>query len=267
MPIRLSNLPATLEFEGADGCAIWEGYVVPDVKAFRSFLGGPVAARLHDVEGTEGFEEELRGLAANGVETEFLEEFLTAVPEAEPWQVGEALAEAVLSEDQSREVIWPWNQARDRRTPRASLPGADLVGFCCDESGARLLFGEVKTSQDSSSPPQVMYGSGGMTWQLEGNATELDKQHALLRWLRFRCLTPELEAVYREAVSRYLESTGTEILIVGVLLRDTPCNEKDVESRARHLGVSLEEPTRVEVSAWYLPIPVDEWAEELGGTA
>lgn len=266
MPILLPSLPSTLEYEGAEGCAIWEGYVVPDEEAFRGFLGGPVAARLHDAEGTESFEEELRGLAATGVQTNFLEEFLTAVPEAEPWEVGEALAEAVLAEDQSREVIWPWNQARDRRSPRASLPGADLVGFCRDESGACLLFGEVKTSQDSSSPPHVMYGSGGMTWQLESNATELDKQHALLRWLRFRCLTPELEAVYREAVSRYLESTGAEILIVGVLLRDTPCNEKDVETRARHLGARLEAPTRVEVSAWYLPIPVDEWVKELGGT-
>jgi len=266
MPIRLASLPATLEYEGAEGCAIWEGYAVPDAEAFRGFLGGAVASRLHDAEETESFEEELRGLAATGVATEFLEAFLTAVPETEPWEVGEALAETVLAEDQSREVIWPWNQVRDRRTPRASLPGADLVGFCCDETGACLLFGEVKTSQDSSSPPQVMYGSGGMTWQLESNATELDKQHALLRWLRFRCRTPDLEAVYREAVSRYLESDGAEILITGVLLRDTPCNEKDVESRARHLGVQLEAPTRVEVLAWYLPIPVDEWVKELGGT-
>jgi hypothetical protein len=142
----------------------------------------------------------------------------------------------VLAEDTSREVIWPWNEVRDRRTPRASLPGADLVGFCRDASGFRLLFGEVKTSGDARTPPQVMYGAHGMTWQLEASATSLGIQHSLLQWLNCRCRSPELRDAYREAVGRYLCSAGKDLLIVGVLLRDTASNEKDVESRARHLG-------------------------------
>jgi len=112
-----------------------------------------------------------------------------------------------------------------------------------------------------------MNGRSGMAWQLESNATRLDKQHALLRWLRFRCRTPELLALYHEAVSRYLGSRGKEILIVGVLLRDTPCRERDVATRGRHVGGRLEAPTRVEILAWYLPISVDDWLDELEGAA
>ena len=56
-------------------------------------------------------------------------------PEAEDWEVGEALAECALQHDSGREVHWPWNTVRDRRTPRASLPGTDLVGFWRAEHG------------------------------------------------------------------------------------------------------------------------------------
>ena len=47
-------------------------------------------------------------------------------------------------------VDWPWNTVRNRRTPRASLPGADLVGFYRENDTVLLLFGEVKTSSDTT---------------------------------------------------------------------------------------------------------------------
>ena len=80
--------------------------------------------------------------------TEFVERLLKAVPEPEGWEVGEALAECALERDSGREVHWPWNTVRDRRTPRASLPGTDLVGFCRQGATVLLLFGEVKTGED-----------------------------------------------------------------------------------------------------------------------
>lgn len=265
MTVRVPELPATCEYRGAEGCAKWEGHVVTDEEAFRSYLNGAVANRLRDAE--ETFEEELQGLATTEFAIEFLEDFLRSVPEDEGWAVGEALAETVLEGDENREVVWPWNTARDRRTPQASLPGADLVGFCRDDHGVALLFGEVKTSQDERTPPRVMHGRSGMTWQLESNATRLDAQHALLRWLRFRCSTPELVELYREAVRRYLHSGGQEVLIVGVLLRDTACTERDVESRARQLAGRLATAVRVEILAWYLPVPIQDWPAVLRGAA
>lgn len=265
--MNLASLPANREYHGSAGCVAWEGYLVSDEEVFEGFVRGPVGERLLDTEGASSFEEELQGLATTGVATEFLGKFLAAVPEPRDWEVGEALAEAILADDKSREVVWPWNERRDRRTPRASLPGADLVGFCRDDAGVCLLFGEVKASTQERSPPQVMSGGSGMTWQLESTAVRLDVQHALLQWLRFRCHGPELEAMYREAARRYLSSEGRDVLLVGVLLRDTPCREQDVEGRGRYLAGRLDTPTRVEVLAWYLPIPIKDWPTVLGGSS
>src|SRR5262249_9156783 len=152
---------------------------------------------------------------------------------------GEALADCVLEHDSGRDVIWPWNTVRDRRTPRASLPGADLVGFSRDGTGALLLIGEVKTSSHRGTPPKLMYGGSGMTWQLEESATRLDIQHSLLRWLYTRTRSDALRELYAQAVSRYLASGGKEILLVGVLVRDTPPNELDLKGRASALSRTM----------------------------
>lgn len=140
-----------------------------------------------------------------------------------------------------------------------SLPGADLVGFCKEGDTVLLLFGEVKTSSDANTPPNVMYGSGGMAWQLKGEATRLDIQHALLKWLRARCKSDEHRALYEAAVHRYVQSLGKEILLLGILLRDTEPNELDVIARAKALAKILGSPTRIEITAWYLPVPIEDW--------
>jgi hypothetical protein len=111
----------------------------------------------------------------------------------------------------------------------------------------------------------VMNGSGGMVWQLEEEATRPDIQHALLKWLRSRCDVPEHRELYRAAVSRYVRSVGKEILLVGILLRDTKPNELDLTSRAKALAAKLSPPTRIEIAAWYLPIPIKDWPALLHG--
>ncbi len=253
------GLPARHIYSGSMDCGQWAGYVVDDETAFREFLEGPVHERLCDAEMSQDFEEELRGLATTGMATEFLARLLDSVPADGDWEVGEALAACILEHDTAREVVLPWNTVRDRRTPRASLPGADLVGFCRQEERVLLLFGEVKTSSDRNAPPGVMYGRSGMNWQLTANATRLDIQCTLLKWLRSRCLEEEQIGLYRDAVGRYLHSGGKEILIVGILLRDTNPDERDVRGRAGALADELATPTRVEVVAWYLPISISRW--------
>jgi hypothetical protein len=218
-----------------------------------------VKDRVSDAALTDPFSAELKSLATTGMETAFIKKFLRAAPPPEVWEIGEALAECVVSQDNTREICWPWNTVRDRRTPRASLPGADLVGFCRENDAVYLLIGEVKTSSDVNTPPQVMYGDGGMTWQLEQNATRLDIQHTLLKWLRSRCASPEHIACYRAAVKRYIRSSGKDFLLMGILIRDTTPSELDVKSRALHLADLLPAPTRIELTAWYLPVPIAEW--------
>lgn len=264
MPEALS---AGTSYAGSHGSAGWRGATVADRDGFRSYVANRVRVRVDDDDATDPFADELRGMATTGMATEFVEQLLKAVPEEKSWAIGEALAECMLADDSSREVCWPWNSVRDRRTPRASLPGADLVGFCKEDETVLLLFGEVKTSSDRRTPPGVMYGSGGMAWQLEEEATRLDIQCTLLKWLRARCVAPEHVELYQAAVRRYVQSTGKEILLVGVLLRDTTANELDVITRAKTLAGKLHAPTRIELVAWYLPVPIDDWPGLLhGGT-
>jgi hypothetical protein len=191
--------------------------------------------------------------------TERVEQLLRAVPDPEGWEIGEALAECALQADSGREIHWPWNTVRDRRTPRASLPGTDLVGFCKFDTAVRLVFGEVKTSSETSAPPNVMYGGSGMAWQLEESTTRLDVQRTLLQWLYARCSDEPHRSMYHEAVGRFLASQGKDLLIIGVLIRDTAPNEADLQSRAKALGTKLRSPTSVELVAWYLPVPIAEW--------
>lgn len=250
-------LASTISYQGQQGSACWEGRHVADLKRFAGFMRDVVAPRV--VDKAASFEPDLRGLAATGMATEFVERLLKAVPEPEGWEVGEALAECALEQDSGREVHWPWNTVRDRRTPRASLPGTDLVGFYRQGETVLLLFGEVKTSSEATAPPNVMYGGSGMAWQLEESAKRLDIQRSLLQWLHARCLGEPYRDLYKKAVSRYVGSDGKELLIVGVLIRDTQPNEADLQSRGKALSGTLGAPTRIALIAWYLPVPIADW--------
>lgn len=68
-------------------------------------------------------------------------------------------------------AVWPWNENRDRKTPKASLPGADIVGFLGSGPDTVFLFGEVKTSSDKDNPPGVMAGRGGLAHQIDSLAS------------------------------------------------------------------------------------------------
>ncbi len=238
-------------YHGSKGPIAWEGRCVESEETLQVFIRDTVQSRMNDDDSS--FDECMSALATTGMATEFVEKLLKTVPEPTHWEVGEAFAECSLKCDPNREVHWPWNTVRDRRTPRASLPGSDLVGFFREGDEVWLLFGEVKTSSDKTVPPNVMLGSGGLTWQLEENACRLDIQCSLLKWLCARCQTLEHRDLFEKAVRRYLESQGRQLYLVGILLRDTPPDEKDVRSRATALSTKLSSETRAVVIAWYLP--------------
>lgn len=254
----VASLDSTVAYSGTANPVRWEGRVVDDRARFGRYMREAVRPRISDE--ASSFDAELQGLATTGLETRFVERLLRAVPDPEGWEIGEAFAECALRDDSERQVHWPWNMVRDRRTPRASLPGADLVGFHCDGQDVFLLFGEVKTSSDTRTPPGVMSGGSGMAWQLEQSAGRLDIQHALLQWLYARCQSEShyLE-LYRKAVERYLRSEGKALLLVGVLIRDTPPDERDLKARGEALSHRIADPTRVDLVAWYLPVPISNW--------
>jgi hypothetical protein len=212
---------------------------------------------LWDLEETDNFEDELRALATTDMATQTLSDLLAAEPDKLSWEVGEALAECIL-EDRSG-LQWPWNSERDKRTPKASLPGADLIGFATDGKGPLLAVGEVKTSADSASPPGVMYGRSGIINQIDDLAKRRDLHLQIFKWLRPRCSAEPLRSIFQQAAQRYLGSGGTAIVLFGMLMRDTPPNQDDLRARAKSLAADVQPPKHVILAAWYLPVPIADW--------
>jgi hypothetical protein len=239
----------------------WVGDKVSDEEAFRLYLASEVRARLHDEEERARLEADLLALAKSDMATETLKALLSAVPDREPWEVGEALAECVLADQGAR---WPSHTDRDKRTPKASLPGADIVGFIGDGADARLAIGEVKTSAHADAPPSVMIGRSGMIHQLDELAGRVDVHRCLVQWLGSRCRGTPLHSVYQVAVRRYLESGGKDITLFGLLIRDTAPNELDLKNRAQALRQSIGTPTCVRLVALYLPCPIDQLVDLVG---
>lgn len=240
----------------------WGGYEVgADVLAFLK--QGALKDRVSDVALRDQVEADIREAAVAEVADDLVRQLLESEPDPEPWQIGEAMAEVLLSE--WHDALWVWNQGRDRRTPRASLPGADLVGFLDTGDGsARFLFGEVKTSEDASSPPNVLYGRRGMIHQLEELASRADLVWTLILWLRARCTDGAALAAYRSALAAHAKSDGTDLVLAGCLLRDTVPNEMDVKNRGTALAKTVPGSTSVQLRVWHLPDKVANWVDYLG---
>lgn len=243
-------------YSGNVGVVTWCGVVV-DGEVLTYLRSGPLRERVHDIEARDVVLAEMRHEVIDELGEGLLKTLLASEPEPLGWEIGEALAETIL------EVwfasVWVWNHGRDRRTRYASLPGADLIGFVVDGEGVRLLFGEVKSSSDQDTPPNVLHGSSGMIRQLE-RLTETGRDHfTLIKWLLSRCITDEHRSLFQEAIRRYTRSQGRDLQLIGCLLRDTPTNEADLRARAAALADTVVAPTSVDLHGWYLPDPMSAW--------
>lgn len=254
-----------IEYRGQDRQVTWEGISLSDGDGFESFMADEVAARLHDEEASQELRACLRGLTSTGFAEESLEEILSAdTPEERDWAVGEAMAEAYLVRQHN--VVWPWNMERDKRTPKASLPGADLVGFEINGDNVRLVLGEVKTSSDIDSPPGVMNGRGGMTHQIDRLANNLSLILQLLKWLYPRCKRTEHEPNFKSAMALFLSTGNKAVALFGVLIRGTEPNENDLRARGTAIACTLEEPSTCQLIALHPPCQIaDLPALAMGG--
>jgi len=255
----------SLNFETSDRQVSWRGVSLIDCGDFDSFMTKDVSSRLYDSEEASQFKTTLRSLATTGFAEKSLEEILAAESlEERDWAVGEALAEAYLADRHN--VTWPWNTERDKRTPKASLPGADLIGFEIDGQNVRLALGEVKTSGEIETPPGVMNGRSGMKHQIDSLATDLSLILQLLKWLQSRCKGSEHETSFKVAVKLFLESGNKAIALFGVLIRDTSPNELDLKARGQAMARTMNAPTTCQLLALYLPLSIASLPKKvLGG--
>ncbi|MGC3975388.1 MAG: hypothetical protein QM771_13565 [Nitrospira sp.] len=245
----------TIVYKASDQQISWQGISVADGDMFNSFMANNVSSRLHDEDGGRDFSNTLRSLTTTGFASDSLEKILAAeVPEERDWAVGEAMAEAYLMNQHN--LTLPWNMERDKRTPKASLPGADLVGFEICGGSVRLALGEVKTSGDVNTPPNVMNGRSGMAHQIDNLVNNLGLVCQLLKWLWPRCKMTQHESSFRTAVAVFLNSGNKDIVLFGFLIRDTPPNELDLKARAQSLAAIVTAPANCHLIALHIPCSI-----------
>jgi hypothetical protein len=246
-----------VHYEDRDRQVAWQGIGYAPEDGFRAFVTTHVAPRARDDAGHQQYTAALRSIASTGFDAASLEAILAAEePESRDWAIGEALAEVHLTATHG--ISWPWNTARDKRNPTASLPGADLIGLATDAQGPLLALGEVKSSSEDANPPQVMSGRSGMVHQLDTLASDLRILGQLLQWLFFRCQQTPHESAYRLAMGRLFATGNRALVLFGVLVRDTPPNERDLDNRGRALADRLQAPTACHLIALYLPCRIAE---------
>lgn len=253
MPLAL-KITQAYPVSGIAQC--WRGVNIDDTEEFDIYLRGPVWDRVNDAEFETDLAQDLQALATTDMATQTLAALLNTVVAPQEWEIGEAMAECLLSDEVG--AVWPWNENRDRKTPKASLPGADIVGFIGEGDDTIFLFGEVKTSSHAGTPPGVMNGRSGLAHQIDTLATTPNHHFTLIKWLRARCRTDDLHARFRTAARRYLISEGKDFAIIGVLLRDTAAHQDDLRSRGQKFGTGPAQP-RIRLDAWYTPRPIADW--------
>ena len=242
-------------YENQNRQVFWCGVEMTDCEDFNTFMTENVASRLYDEEEKTEFETHLRGLSNTDFGRENLDAILAAdTEEGKDWVVGEAIAEAFLTKEHG--VVWPWNMKRDKRNPKASLAGADLVGFKVQGSKVQFAFGEAKSSSDPNSPPRVMKGRNGMTNQLKNLAEDFSLIYTLVRWLFSRCKTKSHKKLFDSAMELFVDSGGKAMFLYGVLVRDTPPMEKDLRKGGRKLAEVISPPAICHLFAIYIPCTV-----------
>lgn len=234
----------------------WCGIKMIDGDDFNMFMTENVATRLYDKQELAEFEMHSRSLINTGFALESLDAILAADAREikDGWVVGEAIAEAFLTQEHN--VVWPWNMSRDKRNPRANLPGADLVGFKVEGPRVQFVFGEVKSSSESNSPPGVMKRDRGLTSQLTNLSDDFSLIARLIRWLSCRCKTKPYKDYFDSAIRIFVESGNKKTSLYGILIRDTPPIEKDLRISGQALANTISSPTICHLFAIYLPCTI-----------
>jgi len=229
-------------------------------------LRGSVKDNLNDREERESEVSELRGLL-EGTGFRANEQLMIDIQALENdevdlqnFRIGEAYAEVVLEEHFS--CRFHWNERRDARNPNGNKTGADLVGFIEIDGQVLFLFGEVKTSSEIHSPPQVMVNRDGIVNQLQGLYDKDYKRRDLIRYLMNKAKAlpdgHQFKNDLHSGISSYYNESG-QYQLVGVLIRDVVPNERDISTCYSRLKESILEPAGLRLLALYLPIQKEEW--------
>jgi hypothetical protein len=226
-----------------------EGFSISEVE-LDNILRQKVVGLLSDDSGKEHISQALLAVTTTEFETERLREILNQPSPIYDWQVGEAIAEAWLTDH--RNCNFPWPTGRDLRNKNASPAGADLVGFQSQSDSYRFAFGEVKTSTEAKYPPGVVTGRHNVIEQLETLRDSSPTKHQLFTYLAHRAPNATWHGNFQQAAKRYLNN-GADVALFGLLIRDVRPDVKDVQKRLTRLAKGRPAETHIEILALYLP--------------
>lgn len=232
------------------------GFFVESEEECRSFFIKRVSAKLAETDGAEELKQHLFEMETTGFDLHGLIEQVEASPQAKDWEIGEALAEVVLEDNY--EGMFPWPTGFDKRAKKASLPGPDLVGFQ-RHSAPRFVFGQVKSSSEKRTPPQVINKAkdclrNQMFQLVHCNAD----QQQLISWLLVRMRETDWEQAFNEALRRYSEG---DFWLVGMLISGN--RETKEDDLARICSEIDHQPGNGEVHllGFYLPFLKEQWVK------
>lgn len=211
---------------------------------------------MAESDGTEELRNHLIELGTTGFDLAALAGQVEASPCAKDWEIGEAFAEVVLEDE--HQAMFPWPTALDKRTPKASLPGPDLVGLQRHKA-PRFVFGQVKSTSDRKVPPSVVnrdeHCLKNQMWALFHKPS---LRQTLLEYLLVRMRETDWEDAYNEALRHY---ASDDLWLVGVLVSG---GRKATEADLVRICPEIENgggKTEVSLLGFYLPFPKETWPE------
>jgi hypothetical protein len=214
---------------------------------------------LEALKSETGFEKSETLLA----DIQFLSDYSV---EVQNFRIGEALAEVCL--EKHFNCRFYWNELRDARNPKGNKTGADLVGFIKIGDKVLFLFGEVKTSSERNSPPQVMTNPMGIENQLRDLYNDQNKRLILISYIQNKISlsnNSNFKEDFANAIRNYYQSNGSEYLLYGVLVRDTGLNEDDIKHSYDKLKKQVLNPIGLRLLAIYVSIPKNQWLKIING--
>lgn len=236
------------------------GFIAATEEECRNYFASRVLSKLVESDGTEELKQHIVELGSTGFGLSGLLEQIQSPPKAKDWEIGEAFAEIVLEDE--HEAMFPWPTNFDKRTPKASLPGADLVGLQC-YSAPRFVFGQVKSSSEDRVPPQIVNSTKDC---LQNQIYELRHSRTirqqLISWLMVRVKDSRWEDAFNEALKQYSDGN---IWLVGILVsgKRSPKEEDFLD-----ICKGLEHDSdfgEIKLMGFYLPFHKDEWVDIVYG--
>jgi hypothetical protein len=252
-----------LRFQVDDRRCQMTGWQVEDQEDCRAYFRNRVAAKLRDSDGSALLQEYVLELGDTGFDTGGLSRQVTPSPRAKDWEIGEAFAEAMLEDH--HEGSFPWPTALDKRTPKASLPGPDLVGFH-RKIAPRFLFGEIKSSSAEDPRGLVTDADDALLKQISRLTTSTPHQQQLIQWMLVKAKQdPRWLPVLNAALKQYSTPTGRG-WIVGILVRGGRVPAQTELAKAQEeLVATADTGFDVALMAFYVPFHKDDWVEIVYG--